>query len=232
MSDFPAYTPSREPLLRSLSDIAPDVLAALRADLRLYLEMNPPSIPLAQMAGFSRLVYQLTDRLPSNPADGQWVAINLGNNRIWQFRYFSKAFTDQYRWVYVGGTSVVSYVADAFTTTSGTYVSGGGPSISGVPFAGVYAITLDAALRIPAAGGDSDTAWASVSIAGATPSDTDALILEVVNPNTQITVKTFKTRTLEKTLAAGNTLEMKYRTNAASATFSDRRLVLVPIRVG
>jgi hypothetical protein len=228
---WPEWQGGQRPVVDRLEDISPEALDALRIDIRNYLEQNPPATPITQLMGFNRVVYQRATELPSNPVDGQWLALELGSNWIWQLRYIQD-FTDQYKWLFVGGVPQEAIVIGTSSTTSNTYVDLGGPSLT-CQVSGIYNIQLETYVEFPGFGGDEDGAWMSVSIGGSAPSDADALSLKIVNGNSvSVTIGVFIMRVLQKTLTKNQVVAARYRTNAAWASWSNRRMVLTPVRVG
>jgi hypothetical protein len=227
---WPQWQGEQRPVIDRLEDLSPEALNALRIDIRNYLEQNPPATPITQLMGFNRVVYQRATELPSNPVDGQWLALELGTNWIWQLRYI-KNFTDQYKWLFVGGVPQQAIVTGTSSTSSGTYVDLGGPSLT-CQVSGIYNIQLETYVEFVGTGGDADQAWMSISIGGSTPSDADALSLKLVVSTGSVATGVFIMRVLQKTLTKNQVVAARYKTNAGSASWSNRRMVLTPVRLG
>ena len=179
------------------------------------------------MPGTSTLVTSL----PSSPVDGQIIdyVADSTNGVVWRFRYRS-ASASAYKWEFIGGGQLDSYVAAQQSTSSTTTISLSGPSVT-VPFAGDYLVTGGGILASNTAGnlagfifkgtGDSDVAWSSTYVY-----NTLAIANTYGSSASGIQKKTGQ--------SAGQVIEMRYATSNASTIvyFQNRFMTIIPIRVG
>lgn len=174
----------------------------------------------------------LVTSLPSSPVDGQVIdyVADSTNGVVWRFRYRS-ASSSAYKWEFVGGAPLDSYVATQQSTSAvGATVGLGGPSVT-VPFAGDYIVTGGALIAENTAGnlagfifkgtGDSDVVWSSTYVY-----NTLALANTFGSSASGIQHKNNQT--------AGQVIEMRYAVSNASTVgyFSNRFMTVVPVRVG
>ena len=173
----------------------------------------------------------LVTSLPSSPIDGQVIdyVADSTNGIVWRFRYRS-ASSSAYKWEFIGGGVLDSYVATQQSTSSTTTVGLSGPSVT-VPFAGDYVVTGGAIIAENTAGnlagfifkgtGDSDVAWSSTYVY-----NTLALANTYGSSASGIQKKTAQ--------SAGQVIEMRYAVSNASTVgyFSNRFMNVTPIRVG
>jgi len=180
------------------------------------------------MPGTSTLVTSL----PSSPVDGQIIdyVADSTNGVVWRFRYRS-ASTSAYKWEFIGGGQLDSYVT-AQQSTNSTAVTVGldGPAVT-VPLAGDYLVTAGAICAHSTAGnlvgfiikgtGDADVGWPSVYIF-----NTLALANTVGSSASGIQKKINQ--------SAGQSIEMRYATSNGGtlAYVQNRFMTVTPIRVG
>jgi hypothetical protein len=179
------------------------------------------------MPGTSTLVTSL----PSSPVDGQIIdyVADSTNGVVWRFRYRS-ASASAYKWEFIGGGQLDSYVAAQQSTSSTTTISLSGPSVT-VPLAGDYLVTGGGILASNTAGnlagfifkgtGDSDVVWSSTYVF-----NTLAIANTFGSSASGIQKKTGQ--------SAGQVIEMRYATSNASTIvyFQNRFMTVIPIRVG
>jgi hypothetical protein len=170
--------------------------------------------------------------LPTSPVDGQEVyyVADATNGVLWHLRY-NAGSASAYKWEFVGGSDLNATVETSQASAAGTGYqdfSTVGPSIT-LPLAGDYDFIYGAAM------GDSvqNRCLVSPSIAGAGPSDADAL-QSAGGPTTgnndasTSRVKRFTGR------AAGNVIKLMYRNaiSSTTASYEKRWLSIRPVRVG
>lgn len=167
--------------------------------------------------------------LPAAPFDGQeldYVA-SEANGVVWRFRYRS-ASASAHKWEFVGGAALYAKTEGETTTTSETYATGKGPSIT-VPLAGDYEIGFTAQLAYNTTG----LVFAAIKLGAAAASDNDAALVDSSNA---VGGKSGTTgRTMTRTgLAAAAALEMVYRISGGAGTLSTsrREMWTRPVRVG
>jgi len=190
-----------------------------------YLIYNGSS--WVSLSGTSTLVTSL----PSSPVDGEIIdyLANSSNGIVWRFRYRA-ASASAYKWEFIGGGQLDSYITTQQSTSSTTTVGLSGPSVT-VPLAGDYLVTGGAIIAENTAGnlagfifkgtGDSDVAWSSTYIY-----NTLALANTYGSSASGIQKKTAQ--------SAGQSIEMRYAVSNASTIgyFSNRFMTVTPIRVG
>lgn len=185
--------------------------------------MTPRSIP--QNAVITPFV---TD-LPVTAEDGDEIRYLADDAAgiVWHLRYRAKAPSD-YRWEFIGGSSLFDVVATDEAITSGysVYKDLGtvGPSIT-VPFAGEYRLRLG--VRITHSGTDiCAMGWETDSTAA---SDANAIYTNVNGSGSRV----HHTREYDTlTFTGGDVITAKYMTNSGTANFVHRTMNLIPVRVG
>ena len=179
------------------------------------------------MPGTSTLVTSL----PASPVDGQIIdyVADSTNGVVWRFRYRA-ASSSAYKWEFIGGGTLDSYVATQQSTSSTTTIGLSGPSVT-VPFAGDYLVTGGGILANNTAGnlvgfifkgtGDSDVVWSSTYVFNAL-----AIANTYGSSASGIQKKTGQT--------ASQVIEMRYTTSNASTIgyCQNRFMTVTPIRVG
>lgn len=167
---------------------------------------------------------------PSSPSTGDiWVATNIDSNGSrWQFQYNSGS-ASAYKWEFIGGAPSYSAVETSETIAVTTYgdLATPGPSFT-CARGGDYIITFSADMFNNTSGSG---AVMSPSIAGATPSDTNALF-QVVPGVTQANLN-FGGKIAQITgITASGVIKMQYRAaTSGTATFIYRRLLVTPVRI-
>jgi hypothetical protein len=200
--------------------------AVYETDTNRYIVYNGSG--WVSLSGTSTLVTSL----PSSPIDGQIIdyVADSANGVVWRFRYRS-ASASAYKWEFIGGGQLDSYVtAQQSTSAVGATVGLGGPAVT-VPFAGDYLVTGGAICATNGAGnlvgfifkgtGDSDVAWSSTYIY-----NTVALSNVYGSSASGIQKKINQ--------SAGQSIEMRYAISNAGAIayFNNRFMTVTPIRVG
>lgn len=174
---------------------------------------------------------QYVTSLPSSPVDGQTVvyAADATNGVMWTLRYRA-ASSSSYKWECIGGTALTASVATAQGTTSGTYtdLSTAGPTIT-LPLAGDYDIGIAAAMSSTTTGYGGNVSFSVSGGAASSAADADGMLMLDANANIAESSSTV-TRKTGLTAAA---VTMRYRmTVGGTATFSNRKLSITPVRVG
>lgn len=143
----------------------------------------------------------------------------IASGNYWELMYVGGAAV----WLMMGGADLIDQIATSQTTTSATYVDLGtaGPQIT-VPRAGTYDITYGAALSSNTAG---VVTIMSPKIGAAATADADG----VENRSAQ---QVAVSRTLRRTLAAGDLIKLQYKSNGtAILTALNRSLRIRPVTI-
>jgi hypothetical protein len=175
----------------------------------------------------------LVTTLPSAPIDGQEVRYlaDATNGVVWNLKYRA-ASSSAYKWEFIGGSSLDSYVAAQQSTTSTTYVSPTTDQFIVVPLAGDYTVEIGGVLIAAAAGGNQ--AYMSYEFTGLTAAADNwgtAIASPAVN-NAGLTAALPPRRW--NSLPAGVAVRLRHRTSSAGspAYVQERLLRVAPIRVG
>lgn len=165
--------------------------------------------------------------LPSTPFDGQEVyfqTVSMATNGVrWHLAY-REAATGNYKWEFVGGGSIRDEVMTGQTTASDTNVDLSGPTIT-VPLKGVYAYRAGAKALNDSTGGYATVESMNAGVAtGVIFFHQSAVLNNAGYPSIEGLV----------TIAAANDIfKLVYRRGGGgTASFSDRRLSIVPVKVG
>lgn len=164
--------------------------------------------------------------------DEAYVEVDSTNGVLWHFAYESGEAT--YKWRFLGGPPLYSYVATAETTTSGTYaaLTTAGPSIA-LPRAGDYDVSHGC--QTTKSGGTSNDSACRMSydIGGTGAVDTDCVVAEFSQFDTAARVlEATPSRFKRKTALTSVTLTAKYKSEAGdTAMFSERWMKVTPVRV-
>jgi len=169
--------------------------------------------------------------LPSSPVNGQdaYYLADATNGIVWHFKYRS-ASASASKWEFVGGAPLHNAVAAAEGAgTSYAALTTPGPAVT-LALAGDYWVELGATATQDAAG----QAVMSFDI-GATPAVDGNSLTIVAFARTDVAPgpdRNRRSRVRLTGVAAGTTLTAKYkRVTSTTATFSDRLMVVTPIRV-
>ena len=166
--------------------------------------------------------------LPGSPVNGQdvYYLADATNGIVWHLKYRA-ASASAYKWEVVGGPPLTADVATEETTVSTTFaaLATAGPSVT-VPLAGDYDVEVGARTAMNA----QSSSLFSYAIGGTVAADSDAAI--GAGNSTQFSFQAARRR--RKTgLAASTALVARYRvTAAATGYWSDRTMVVMPVRVG
>jgi hypothetical protein len=199
-----------------------EVMAALSSGGSLS-SMSPGTVP------FNSVIRPFVTDLPVAPTDGDEIRFladaDLGV--VWHLRYRDKAPSD-YRWEFIGGSSLVDYAQPDGTVADTSYVAAtteAGPDVI-VPLAGEYRVTFGGSAVVPS----TDILIAAPSLTGTAASDTNGAR---VDPNDSSAEGVFF-RQLDITVTTpDDTVSIHYRTTAGnSATVRNRSLIIIPVRVG
>jgi hypothetical protein len=161
---------------------------------------------------------------PTSPANGEYIyEADAANGILWRFKYR----TASSKWMFIGGSPLMSEVTTSQGSTSGTYadLATSGPSIA-VPFAGDFEVEIGA--HITAADGNPAVTYMSYAIGGTAASDGDAVLFTSASSTGNAQASVYRSR--RKTLTAV-TLLAKYRIASVSSgsTFANRWMKLRPI---
>ena len=189
--------------------------------------------PVAQPIQQTLVPISLVTVLPSSPIDGQEVVFTdslVAPTFTWHLRYVAAKASN--KWVFVGGSPAFAEVVTAETRASTAYgdLATIGPSVT-IPVAGDYLVTISFAAVYVSGGGTFNSSMMSFAIGATAASDADAA---TGTHNNTVNTRAGSTRVSRKTgLAAGTALVAKYRGGEANTfSYSDRRLLVVPIAVG
>ena len=169
--------------------------------------------------------------LPGSPVDGQeiYYAADTTNGVIWHLRYRSAGGT--YKWEFIGGSALTSYIDTNQTTSSSTYgdLATAGPSIT-VPVNGEYEITYQATIYNDSSA-SSTGARIKLNINGSTLADTRPFI-EHLSAVAFLLHSPVKTQI--ESVTGTRVVKMVYnnRTGSGNANFSQRFLSIRPVRIG
>lgn len=143
----------------------------------------------------------------------------IASGNYWELMYVGGAAV----WLMLGGADLIDQIATSQTTTSATYVdlTTAGPQIT-VPRAGTYDITYSATISSNTAG---VVTIMSPKIGAAATADADGAENRSAQP---VTVS----RTIRKTLAAGDLIKLQYKSNGtAILTALNRTLRIRPVTI-
>jgi len=173
----------------------------------------------------------LVTSLPASPFDGQEISYvaDSTNGVVWKFKYRS-ASASAYKWEFIGGQFLQSFVTTQQSTSATTTVGLGGPAVT-VPFAGDYLVEGGAILAENTAGNlagfifkgtsDSDVSW-TVTYA------------QHILPFGNTYGSSASAIQKKSAQSAGQSIEMRYAVSNAGTIgyFSNRYMTVLPIRVG
>lgn len=167
--------------------------------------------------------------LPGSPVDGQEIifAADATNGVMWHLRYRSGA-SGSYKWEFVGGGVLLAEVTTSQTTASTSYaaLTTAGPSIT-VPLAGDYIVEIGCRTF---SDGANQGGIMSYDIGGTGAVDADRIEFSM---GTGVSSGNISRVRRKDGLAASNALVSKYKTTGANtATFHNRWMKVVPIRLG
>lgn len=162
------------------------------------------------------------------PADGDEVVLRVDDAAgvRWRLRY-NAASASAYKWEFLGGPFLSSYVTTFETKTGTTYaaLTTPGPSVT-VPLAGDYEVELGCYERTNTAGTSSLMGYDL----GATPaSDSDSVQNDSPSASNGSSVLA---RRIKLAVPALTALVAKYRVGSGSGSWSNRALRVRPVRVG
>lgn len=202
-------------------------------------DVSPALLPLASqqaVAVSTTVSAQTVDRgttFPAAPADKDeyhYVA-SPTDGIVWRFKY-NAGSASSYKWEFVGGPPLVSYVATAQSTTSTAYAALGtaGPLLI-LPFAGDYDVSVGATIAAPLSSAIGSESLMSYDIGGTGASDSDSVeATAAVNSATAVGHSlTFPQR---KTGLTAVTLTAKYKSSSGGTSFFSKRwMAVTPARV-
>jgi len=164
--------------------------------------------------------------LPASPKEGDEVFFVADNGVLWHLRFHVPQAPITYKWEFVGGAAVSKLITTAEGTASTTYadLTTVGPDLT-LLLPGIYDVRIGTIAANPVA---SDSAM-SLRIAGATPSDNDAIWAE----HAKAGQPAFGDRTMRREITTANTLvRAQYRATTGTSTFSYRSLTISPVVIG
>lgn len=175
-------------------------------------------------AGLNKTPYGTT--LPASPVDGQEAILvdSLTNPSYqWRFRY-NAGSSSAYKWEFIGGAPWSATVAASETTGSGipADLTTVGPSLA-LPRAGDYIFTFGAEVSNSAAGNATKIA---VTLSGAAYADA-----QMVNDTAGAAYLRRISRTARANGLLAATAKLQYSVTAATGTFVNRDLQVLPVRV-
>lgn len=172
--------------------------------------------------------------LPSSPYNGQIVPFvaDATNGIVWQFRYNSGDVSG-YPWEFFGGGSMWSEIATTETTNSTSYtdLSTVGPTLI-VPRAGEYEILEVGTIGVNSLNTGSLQQWSgsiAAKLGAAAAADAERAIFMAVASGAEVFSSV--SRTIHRTLTAGETIKLQYKVNSGTSEFSNRGLFIRPLRV-
>lgn len=179
---------------------------------------GPPPVP-----AYPRPSYGTT--LPASPTDGQeHVLVDSVTAPTYQWRFRYNASGSTYKWEFVGGPALyIENLAAVSGVISTTYVALG-PALT-VPRPGVYQWQIGANVNPNGAGIAIFVALGTTDVAAS--DGTSALVYTNTNPS-QISIGRSGVTTI---LTAGNQLQIYCRVSSGQGSFSNRTLLVTPVRV-
>lgn len=164
---------------------------------------------------------------PASPTNGQeWIYPADAAGTLWRFRYNS-ASVSAYKWEFVGGSPLDSYIDAHQATASTTYADLGGPAVT-APLAGDYMTEFDARIYGDSAG---QSARVGLHVNGALWITLDWY---TSGPGTgSPSVGGHNARTTRYNGATlGTIFKLFYATNTGTITSGYRHVSITPVRVG
>lgn len=184
------------------------------------------------------LVPKLVTALPGSPVDGQGILLQTAamatKGLVWPLRYNATS-ASPYKWEGVGCAPWIEEIADQESTSSSTYTDLGtvGPTVT-APLAGEYIVRTAAFISMfsPELGSMSFAKGATTAIAG----DSIQASLWAINsltPTAGSHSGSYSRELLTTVTAAATALTAKYKNvGGGGASFAERSLSIVPVRVG
>jgi hypothetical protein len=178
----------------------------------------------------------LLTAFPTSPIEGQLAYMQAHQEQgiVWMFRY--RNTTGTYKWEYVGGPPLVAWVDTVQSLPAAG--SWGDPTTPGpdivIPFSGEYVALYSAAGRNLAGAADFSVGLA-VGAAGTPATWVDESMHAIGYIGQAHDIRPFSPVSpiaAERSLAAGNTLRMRYRSTQTQTQVSNRKISLLPIRCG
>jgi hypothetical protein len=174
----------------------------------------------------------LVTTLPGSPTDGQmcYFLADATHGVVWTLRYRA-ASTSTYKWEFVGGAGLESFVAASESTSSTTYtdLATVGPSVTipTLPNGGDFDVTFGASV---ATSGSTPALWTVGLAVGGTVTYSDFFAFSGPNAGTD---GASLSKTFRLAGVSGATLmKLQYKISGAAASFDDRFLQVTPVRVG
>jgi hypothetical protein len=197
-----------------------------------YLCVGGPTTvaPDVSLWGLASTASSIGIALPASPVDGQeFVLVDslTAPTYAWTFKYVA-GITDAYKWVFIGGSSLVNSVPGVDSTTSTTYTNLGlGPVVT-FPRAGIYELEYGTAFY---QSGNGAQAMMAPSYNGGTPADADAGGGRLDSGATTTTTAASAWKKTVWTVAAATTAQLRYRVNANTLFVFGRQMMVIPVRV-
>lgn len=170
----------------------------------------------------------VTTSLPTTAVNGQQIdyVADATNGVVWRFRYRS-ASASSFKWEFVGGSPLISEVANQ-ETLAGAYAALGtaGPIVT-LPLAGDYEISIGADINVNVGAG---IAYMSYKIGATTAADADSIhaAVTIAGGATECSYA----RTMRKTGLTAVALTANYKTTGTGAFWQRRFMTVTPVRVG
>jgi hypothetical protein len=208
----------------------PAQIGALRDRIEAILTGADPAAlsldGLLTVAGLSRPV---VTALPSIPVDGQEVLFlaDAVNGILQPFRYRA-ASASGFKWEAIGPSPLHAFSTAGGTRAGGTGFgdltgTGTGPSIVS-PYSGEVEIAFGASITNNSPGARTEV---GVQI-GATAATSDSAAAGAEDANAPVSAW----RQIKRTVTAGQTIKLVYNSTASVGTFSERELIVTPVRAG
>lgn len=167
--------------------------------------------------------------LPASPVDGQEIlfVVDSTNGIVWHLKY-NGGSASAYKWEFIGGGCLYSYVDGNNTISSRSYAANGGPSLT-LPLAGDYEISYGAR-AIADAGAGGHSVQAAPAFNGVVEDSNDGIDSYSAG-STSEAMNTTRTR-IKTGRPAGCSVVEYSQSDVGNAGLSSRWLRAVPRRVG
>jgi hypothetical protein len=161
--------------------------------------------------------------MPASPVDGMEVyyAVDLTAGVLWHFRYRAGSGS-AYKWEFLGGPPVISYVDTDQTTTSGTFADLATVQSITIPLAGEY--DVEVSCGVYNVGAQAQQSFAAIRPGGAQIARVDATGITAYGMGPVIGRG-------RAAIGAAEAVKMQYATNTGTAHYFNRRMTIYPVRV-
>lgn len=194
-----------------------------------HLNVNGLDIPVNQLRGFSRYIYDAGTVFPTSPQDGQpfsYVA-DADNGIIWNFR-FSNNVTDSYPWIFEGGQPLYFNIATEESSAATAYADLSTVSTLTIPLKGIYAFGFGASYINNSH--DSDVVT-GVKYSSSTPIDAESIQGEGI-ATTGGAARVAGHREIQATVTSvPYSAKLQYKVGSSTGVWRNRYLRIAPLRV-